>query len=132
MWTSLTRDDFSQAREQVGRLRIEMEARQAEERKALDDRHSEEHNELNAKEARLDIIERTIDAFVSEYLQNTSASEQVERTETKDETNKAETDDHPTPPPLELTVVATNWGNADFTPASDSVADNKSRRDWGG
>lgn len=132
MWTSLTRDDFTQAQEEVRRRRIEMETRHAEERKALDDRHSEERNELDAKEARLDIVERSIDAFVSEYLQNSSVNQEVERTKTQDEVNKTESAEDPTPPPLELTVVATNWGNANFTPASDSADGKKSRRDWGG
>src|SRR5947209_877377 len=117
MWSSLARGDLERAQEEVKRRRLDMEARHAEELKTLEAQQADERSGLEAKLTQLSEVERAIDAFVHEYLQPTS-------------TGDAEplVPGAVAPPaggdlvqhlsaPVEVEVIATNWGKARFTSA---------------
>jgi hypothetical protein len=137
MWSSINRGDLERAQEEVNRRRLEMEARQAEEVKSLETRHAEERSALDAKVTQLGDIERTIDAFVHEYLEPISPDE----TGGSVEGTAPSVEDTAAPPagelvqhlaaPVEVEVIATNWGKAKFTPAEPSIS-GRPARDWGG
>jgi hypothetical protein len=141
MWSSINRGDLERAQEEVNRRRLETEVRQAEEVKSLETRHAEELNELDAKSTQLGDIERAIDAFVHEYLQPISPDETAGWVEGTAAPSVEETAPPAAPPsgelvqhltaPVEVEVIATNWGKAKFTPAEPSIS-GRPGRDWGG
>lgn len=117
MWTSLNRDDLRSAQDEVRKQRIDTEARHAEEIRAINSRHAEELKGLDAKVTQLVEIERAIDEFFREYLQTNPDGEQERTSDTNgDQQKTAEISSH-LEEPLELKVIATNWGNVPFTSA---------------
>ena len=116
MWTSLNRDDLRSAQDEVRKRRIDMEARHAEEIRAINSRHAEELKGLDAKVTQLAEIERAIDEFFREYLQTNPDSEQERTSDTNGDQKTTEISSD-LEEPLELNVIATNWGNVPFTSA---------------
>jgi hypothetical protein len=127
MWTSLNRDDLRQARDEMKQRQLDMEALHIEEVKALENKHAEERNSLEAKLTRLNEIEQLVDAFVKEYPQTVRTDGPPEPTGTG---VQPATEPAPKPEPVEVEVIATNWGKARFQPAEE-IAGVKPARDWG-
>ena len=116
MWTSLNRDDLRRAQDQMRQRRIDMEARHSEEIQAINSRHAEELKGLDAKVTQLAEIERAIDEFFREYLQTNPDSEQERTSDANGDQKTTEISSY-LEEPLELNVIATNWGNVPFTSA---------------
>jgi hypothetical protein len=125
MWTSLSREDLRRAKDKIERRRVEVEARQREELKSIQAKHAEECNSLEAKLAELDEIERLIEAFVGEYLRGDGLTEP-----TAAEATAHTMEPLPKPEPVEVDVIATNWGNARFMPA-EAIPGSKPHKNWG-
>jgi hypothetical protein len=106
-----------------------MEARHAEELEILEAQHAEERNKLEAKVTQLADIERAIEAFAHEYLQPAPATESAEHVDKEAQSARADLAQHLTAP-AEVEVIATNWGEARFTPVEDTHSA-KVVRDWG-
>ena len=129
MWTALTQDDLRRAQDELKQRRLEMEARHAEELRALDARHSEERTELDAKLTKIEETERAIEAFVGEFLHTDKVGE-PEPLVLREEAQTSSPQHLKTP--TEVEVIATNWGNAKFAPAPEPEPIGKSTgKDWG-
>lgn len=129
MWISLTRDDVRRAEEELKSRRAEMEIRHSQELETLQAQHAEERSNLELKLSQISEVERAIDAFVQEYVKSETGTEAAEGDLKEAQSGKTELAQHLTAP-AEIEVVATNWGNARFTPAQDTV-DPKPAREWG-
>ena len=99
MWTTITHESIQRAEGELTHSHFQMDLRHAEELEALDKRHEQERNDLDARLAKIEEIERSIEAFAREYLPIAEA-EQREPEE-------------PSPAPVEVEVVAT-WGKTKF------------------
>jgi hypothetical protein len=66
---SLSRDDLLRARFDLNQQQVELQARHAEELQALTEKHAQEGRDLEARVAKIDELERVLDAFVAEHLQ---------------------------------------------------------------
>lgn len=122
MWTSLNREDFRKAQDEMRQRRMDMEARHAEEIQTMQSRHAEEFKGLDAKVTQLADMERAIDEFFREHMNNSQREEeQIPHTNSEQDTPELaaylKQPSEPKETPLELKVVATNWGNASFIPA---------------
>jgi len=80
MWTRLSQDDLLKARDTLTRRQVEMAARHLQEMKALEDKHAEERDTLEAKLSQLAEVERLVGAFVEEYLETAPADVPPEQT----------------------------------------------------
>ena len=69
MWTRLSQDDLLKARDTLTRRQVEMATRHLQDMKALEDKHAEERDTLEAKLSHLAKVERLVGAFVEEYLE---------------------------------------------------------------
>lgn len=127
MWTSLSRDDLRRAEHEIRQHRLDMDARHTEELKSLEANHAEERNSLESKLSRLAEIERLIDGFAQEYLQTARGDEPSETARSEAQAVAAEM--IPNAAPVEVEVIATNWGKARFQSADPTVG-SKPRTDW--
>lgn len=127
MWTSLSRDDLRRAEDKMRQRRLDMEARHTEELKSLETKHAEERNSLETKLAQFEELERLIDGFAQEYLHTPPGDEPSEITATESQPLGAEL--VPNATPVEVEVIATNWGKARFQPA-EAIVGSKPARDW--
>ena len=69
-WTTLSKEDLNRAREDINGRRKELEMRHAEVIAALQEEHARACGELNTKLAEIDDLERGLEAFASEFLEN--------------------------------------------------------------
>ena len=70
MWTTITHESIQRAEGELTHSHFQMDLRHAEELEALDKRHEQERNDLDARLAKIEEIERSIEAFAREYLPN--------------------------------------------------------------
>ena len=68
MWTTITHESIQRAEGELTHSHFQMDLRHAEELEALDKRHEQERNDLDARLAKIEEIERSIEAFAREYL----------------------------------------------------------------
>ena len=80
MWTSLSQDDLRGARDSLTQRQVEMATRHLEELKALEVKHADERNALEAKFGRINELERLIGGFVEEYVKTSPADVSPEPT----------------------------------------------------
>lgn len=98
MWTTITHQDIQRVRGELTHSHFQMDLRHAEELEALITRHKQERSELDAGLAKIEELQRGVEAFVREFLPVADAE--------KHELN-------PSPAPVEVEVVAT-WANVKF------------------
>jgi len=67
MWDHLTSGDFTRAKQEIERRRVEAIDRHAEETKSLQTKQVEEMQGLNAKLAEIGLLDGLIDVFVEEF-----------------------------------------------------------------
>ena len=127
MWTNLSRDDLRRVQEEMKQRQTDMEARHIEELSSLHAKQAEERNSLQTKLSRLTEIDQLIEAFVQEYPQTVAAGRPPEPAGTE---VQPATESPPKPEPVEVEVIATNWGKARFQPAQE-VTGAKPAREWG-
>src|SRR5437763_17140040 len=68
MWTKISREDIQRTKAEFTHNHFQMDLRHAEELEALQKRHEQERDELEARLVKLEAVERDIEAFVQEYL----------------------------------------------------------------
>lgn len=68
MWTTIGQDEIQRAKAELTHSHFDMDLRHAEECEALIRRHKQEREAAEAELTRIEEIERSIEAFVREYL----------------------------------------------------------------
>jgi hypothetical protein len=114
MWTSVSRDDLGKAKANVEQRRIDMEARHAEEIQNIKIRHAEELEVLQAKATKLANVERAIDEFFREFINDDPDNEKEQSSGEDGEPDKTELVTY-LKPPSEPKAGAMNWGDARVT-----------------
>lgn len=115
MWTRLSQDDLRGARDSLTLRQVEMDTRYLEELKAIEARHADERNALEAKLGQIGELERIVGAFVEEYLQTSPADLPPDPPVEPEPKGQATPAEPTAPKPVE--VDATSWYRRRFRSA---------------
>jgi hypothetical protein len=74
MWDQLTSADIDRVKQSLGARRAETIARHAEEVKSLEAKHLGEIHSLNAKEAEIELLNKLINDFSQEFMNEVAVS----------------------------------------------------------